>query len=405
MIYADCFHTPPTFSELKSGIASGQSVFLDRIANSPTLEMVNLVLQKQAAGERIVSLAIGEPSFQTPREIIDAAYDAMKAGEVHYTSSYGTAEVRDAISQKVRKKNGINAEISNTVFVTTKLAVYASLMAVVKEKCEVLIPDPGYFYAEPVILSGATPRRYGLGEDFSLDASLIRKQINKRTGAIIINSPSNPTARVFGGSELKEVYGLCRDKGIKIISDEAYEDLVYGGTNFSVGSLEKKPDVVVSLFSLSKSYAMTGWRAGYVVASSNIISRICKFLENTYTSYPPFIQRASAYALLNGDRFISEFQSELARRKRLAEERLERMKGVEPYSAQGAFYLFPKYGNRAKSVSLCNRILREQGLAVLPGIAFGPGGERRMRISFAGSPETLEEGLDKLARFFSGLSH
>jgi aspartate aminotransferase len=376
-------------------------VFLDKVAGSPTLEMVNLVLQKQAAGERIVSLAIGEPSFQTPREIMDVAYESMKAGDVHYTSSYGTAEVRDAISRKVRRKNGINADTGNAIFITTKFAVYASLMAVVKAKCEVLIPDPGYFYAEPIILSGATPRRYTLGEELSLDVDAIKRKMGKRTRAIVVNTPSNPTARIFARSELKELYELCKERGVLIISDEAYEDLVYDGQHHSIGSLERKPDIVISLFSLSKSYAMTGWRAGYVVADDAIIARMCKFLENTYTSYPPFIQKASAYALLKGDRFIAEFRAELGRRKKLAEERLAKMKGVEPYKADGAFYLFPKYKSSEKSVHLCNRILKEQGLAVLPGFAFGPHGEHRFRISFASSPASLEEGLDKLARFFS----
>lgn len=377
-------------------------MFLDKVAKSPTLEMVNLVLKKQAAGERIVSLAIGEPSFQTPREIIDVAYKAMKAGEVRYTSSYGTAEVREAISDKVRRKNGIKAKAGNAIFLTTKFAVYASLMAVVKERCEVLIPDPGYFYTEPVVLAGAVPKYYSLGEDFSLDPDLIRRRINKRTRAIIVNSPSNPTARVFGRGELKELYELCREKGVLIVSDEAYEDLVYKGTHFSVGSLEKAPNTVLSLFSLSKSYAMTGWRAGYVVARSTLVDRICKFLENTYTSYPPFIQRASAYALLKGDRFIEEFRAELAKRKRLAEEKLESMKGVEPYTADGAFYLFPRYKRKMGSVTLSKRILREQGLAVLPGVVFGRNGEYRLRISFSGPPETLEDGLNRLAHFFSG---
>lgn len=379
-------------------------MFLDKVANSPTLQMVNLVLRKQAAGERIVSLAIGEPSFDTPREIMDVAYEAMKAGEVHYTSSYGTAEVRDAIAEKVRRKNGINAEPANTIFLTTKFAVYASLMAVVRSGCEILIPDPGYFYSEPVILAGAKPRYYGLGEGFALDVGLIRKQINRRTRAIIINTPSNPTARVFGRSELKELYDLCREKGVVIISDEAYEDLVYNGDHFSIGSLERKPSGVITLFSLSKSYAMTGWRAGYVVGSERNVARVCKFLENTYTSYPPFIQRASAFALTSGDRFISGFRAELAKRKKLAEEGLEKIEGVEHYTADGAFYLFPSYSAHQKSIALSKRILQEQGLAILPGAAFGPHGERRLRISFACSQETLQEGMQKLASFFSGLS-
>jgi aspartate aminotransferase len=375
-------------------------VFLDKIEGSPSLEMVNLILQKQTAGEKVVSLAIGEPSFNTPREIIDVAYASMKAGDVHYTSSYGIAEVREAITKKVRRRNSIKAAIGNTIFLTTKFSVYASLMAVVKRKCEILVPDPGYFYSEPVILSGAIPRHYPLGQDFSLDANLIRKKISKNTRAIIVNTPSNPTARVFAKSELRELYELCRDRDVLIISDEAYEDLVYEGNHFSIGSLEKEPETVVSLFSLSKSYAMTGWRAGYVVAGRNVIARIGKFLENTYTSYPPFIQKASAYALLHGDRFVARFVAQLNDRRKLAEELLQGIKGVESYKAQGAFYLFPRYEPEDPSVAVSKKILQEQGVAVLPGVAFGSHGENRIRLSFSGGERTLRDGMDRLAKFF-----
>ncbi len=363
--------------------------------------MVNLVLQKIAAGEHVVSLAIGEPSFNTPSEIVNVAYQSMRAGEVHYTSSYGTLEMRNAIHKKVSKKNGIRARIEHTIFLTTKLAVFAALMAIVQRRCEVLIPDPGYFYKEPVILSGASPRYYGLGEDFSLDIDLIRKKINSRTRAVIINTPSNPTGRVYDRRELRELYDLCRENSIFIISDEAYEDLVYRKTHFSIGSLEEEPKNVISLFSLSKSYAMTGWRAGYVVGSVEIVNRIARLLEHTYTSYPPFIMKASAYALLKGDRIIARFVRELKKRKKLAEERLERIKGIEPYKAEGAFYLFPSYESKVSSQLLSREILQKQGVALLPGVAFGPHGERHLRLSFSGPPESLVEGLDKLALFFS----
>ncbi len=376
---------------------------LDDVEGSPSLEMVNLVLQKQAAGEHIVSLAIGEPSFNTPAEIVDVAYRAMQAGEVHYTSSYGTAEVRDAIRTKVSRKNRIEADVSNTIFLTTKLAVFAALVAVVRKSSEVLIPDPGYFYREPVILSGATPRYYGLNGDLSLDADLVGKQINERTRAVIINTPSNPTGRVYDKEELGRLYDVCRKRGVYIISDEAYEDLVYVKEHSSIGSLEDAPELVISLFSLSKSYAMTGWRAGYAVGSAEMVSRIAKFIEHTYTSYPPFIQKASAHALLNCDHVVEQFVQELASRKKLAEGRLESISGIEPYTAEGAFYLFPSYKPDVSSQELSKKILQEQGVALLPGIAFGPHGERRLRVSFSGPTESLTEGMDRLGAFFSGL--
>ncbi len=376
-------------------------MFLDRIEGSPSLEMVNLVLQKQAAGERVVSLAIGEPSFNTPSEITDVAYRSMQAGDVHYTSSYGTAEVRNAIRRKVSKKNGIRAGVPNTAFLTTKLAVYAAMLAIVDRPCEVLLPDPGYFYKEPVNLSGGTPRYYRLGDDFSLDPDVIRKRITKRTRAIVLNTPSNPTGRVFGRGELKELCEMCHERKLFIVSDEAYEDLVYGKSHFSIGSMEKEPELVVTLFSLSKSYAMTGWRAGYAVASEKIVSRISRFLENTYTSYPPFIQKASAFALLNGDRYIAEFVHELKKRKEIAEEGLARIPDVEAYKADGAFYLFPSYRRKIASSKISKMILLREGLALLPGIAFGPHGEGRFRISFSGPVESLQDGMGKLSHFFS----
>ncbi|MDE1852440.1 MAG: aminotransferase class I/II-fold pyridoxal phosphate-dependent enzyme [Thaumarchaeota archaeon] len=376
-------------------------MFLDKIEGSPSLEMVNLVLKKQAAGEKVVSLAIGEPSFNTPPEIVDVACASMRAGDVHYTSSFGIPEVREAISRKVSAKNGMRAGAQNAIFLTTKLAVYASMMALVKGPCEVLLPDPGYFYNEPVVLAGGTPRHYRLGEGFSLDPDLVRKAATKKTRVLVVNTPANPTGRVFTRGELKELYDLCAERKISIVSDEAYEDLVYGKRHFSVGSLEKEPDLVVTLFSLSKSYAMTGWRAGYAVASERTVSLISRFLENTYTSYPPFIQRASAYALENGDRFITDFARELRSRKEQAEEWLAKIPGMEPYEAEGAFYLFPSYGRKASSVDVAKRILLQEAVAVLPGIAFGQHGEGRLRISFSGPPSTIEEGMAKLAHFFS----
>ena len=268
-------------------------MFLEDVERSPSLEMVNLVLAKIARGEKVVSLAIGEPSFNTPAKIIEAACKSMRSGNVHYASAYGTMEVREAITRKVAKKNGIRAEIGNSLFCTTKLSVYASLAAASNKAYDALIPNPGYFYSEPVILSGGRPIYYKLKKDFSLNIEEIKKKTTRRTKVIIINSPSNPTGKVLSRSDLEELYDFCNDRKIFIISDEAYEDLVYEGQHFSIGSLEPKPEIVISLFSLSKSYAMTGWRAGYVVAGERTIYLINKFLENTVTCFPPFIQTAS----------------------------------------------------------------------------------------------------------------
>ena len=166
----------------------------------------------------------------------------MLEGGTHYVHSYGTIDVRNAIVDKVRRKNGIRAKLENTIFITAKMAVFASLASVSGRSYEALVPDPGYFYSEPVILTGGTPVRYRLSPSFGLDLDEIKKKTGPRTRAIVINTPSNPTGTVFGRSELRELYDFCYDRGIYILSDEAYEDLVYSKKHVSIGSLEKKPE-------------------------------------------------------------------------------------------------------------------------------------------------------------------
>ncbi len=374
---------------------------LDRLRGSPSLEMVNLVLEKKAKGEQVISLAIGDPSFDTPREIVEAATKSMIEGEVHYVHSYGTLEVRDAIKRKVERRNGIRAQIENTLFMTTKMAVYVALSSLSATPFEVLIPDPGYFYSDPVIMAGGNPVRYRLAKDFSLDLARIKKLITKKTKAIVVNSPSNPTGKVLDKGELRELYNLCQDRDIYLLSDEAYEDLTFEKPHFAAGALEHSPELVVSLFSLSKSYSMTGWRSGYVVASKKLIERMNKFVENVLTCFPPFIQQASAYALNHGDRFIAEFKREYAARRRQMEEKISEIKQLELPSIEGSFYAFPLSKWKGGSRDLCMRILRAENVALLPGSAFGPFGERHVRISFSVSPETIEAGMDKVKRFFA----
>ena len=281
------------------------------------------------------------------------------------------------------------------------MAVYASLFAISEIGYQALIPDPGYFYSEPVILSGGKPIRYRLNDDYSLNIDEVRKRVTAKTKVIIVNSPSNPTGKVLSKSELRELYDFCYDRGIYIVSDDAYEDLVYDGvSHFAVGALESKPERVVSIFSLSKSYAMTGWRAGYAVCSERVVYLINKFLENTVTCFPPFIQRASQYALENGESIIEAQKEGYIKKRKLLVENLGRYDGLELNEIQGAFYAFPKYTKSSlSSAEFCKRLLQEQNVAVLPGIAFGGAGERRFRISFSGGSQELLEGLSKIGSF------
>jgi len=377
-------------------------MFLDKIHDSPAFEIFNLASKKQAMGEKVLSLAIGEPSFDTPLPIVRAAFESMKGGGGHYTSSWGSKDLREAIVEKVRRKNRINAALENVIFMTTKLAIYAALLSVAKANFEALVPDPGYYYSEPVVLSGGRPVRYKLADDFSLDIDEIESKITSRTRVIIVNSPSNPTGKVFDRRELRGLLELCLERGIKVVSDEAYEDLVYEKKHVSLGSMEDAPRGVVSIFSLSKSYAMTGWRAGYVVADRETIMRINRFLETAVTCFPPFIQAASAYALRNCDRYTRGFREELRRRRALLEEGLSEIPALESQKVEGAFYGFPKLRVRLGSKEVAGRLLDEHNVAVLPGVIFGPSGEGHLRISFGSPPQTIVEGTRRLKDFFKG---
>lgn len=375
-------------------------MLLENIRDSPAFEIFNMVQQKQSAGERVYSLAIGEPSFDTPTPIIESAYESMKRGGGHYTSSWGSRDLREAIVEKVRRKNRIGARLENTIFVTTKLSIYASLLSLAKPGFEVLVPDPGYYYSEPVQLAGGRPVRYKLSESFDLDLEEIGSKITSKTSAVVVNTPSNPAGKVFERGDLKELLEVCRARGVRVISDEAYEDIVYEKTHHSIGSMEESPEVVVSLFSLSKSFAMTGWRAGYVVADEETIVRVNRFLETAVTCFPPFIQAASAYALRNCETYTAKFREELKSRRRILEEGISRIPSLESHMVEGAFYCFPRYKAKGGSMELAKRLLAEKNVAVLPGAIFGPSGEGHLRLSFGSPPETIVEGTRRLGSFF-----
>ncbi len=369
---------------------------------SPTYEIVGEVLRKTSKGEKVYSMAIGEPSYDTPREISEAAFESMKEGMTHYTSSLGIPEVRAAVVRKVKRKNGIICQEKNTIFISSKLAIYGILVALRdRDGGEVLVPNPGYFYTEPAELAGLDPVPYSLDEDCGLDVDAIASRITPRTKAIIINTPSNPTGRVYSKESLKSLLELCRGKSLKIISDEAYEDLVYQGKHVSMGSLEEKPEHVISLFTLSKSYAMTGWRAGYVVADEHFVKRMGRFMDQTFTCFPPFIQHASAIALDTMDGRVEEFRKDLEKKREFTLRRLGEVEGLHVNKVEGAFYMFPAFDSRKSSYQIATSLLREHNVAVLPGSVFGSQGEGHLRLSYSVSMETISEAMDRMKVFFS----
>lgn len=372
------------------------------LERSSSLEVIGKVMKKMAAGETVYSLAIGEPVYDTPVEIIEAAETAMRKGMTHYVTSLGIPEVRSAIVRKVERKNHIKCSVENTIFMSGKMAIYAIYMALnTGNRDEVLIPDPGYFYTEPAVLAGVRPVPYFLRDDYSLDLGEIESKITPNTRAVVINTPSNPTGKVYFREELRELLALCKSRNIKVVSDEAYEDLTYGTDHVSMGSLEEAPGTVISLFTLSKSYSMTGWRAGYIIAEESFIKLLGRYMDQAVTCFPPFVQHASAFALDNMDSRIEEFRKDLHRKRDYVVKRLGEIPGMKVNPVEGAFYMFPEYGLRLNSGEVASRLLDEYNVAVLPGSAFGARGEGHIRISYSGSMESLEVAMDRMKEFFS----
>ncbi len=370
--------------------------------DSPTSEIIEEVLRKASSGEKVYSLAIGEPSYDTPEEIVEAAYEGMKKHMTHYVSSRGIPEIQAAIVRKVNRKNGIQCHESNTLFISGKMAIYSILVTLKdREGGEVLVPDPGYFYTEPALLAGLDPVPYTLSDDYGLDLEAIASLITPRTKAIIINTPSNPTGTVYSKDSLKGLLDLCHEKSLKIISDEAYEDLVYAGKHVSIGSLEDEPDHVVSLFTLSKSYAMTGWRAGYVVGDEKFITRLSRFMDQAFTCFPPFIQHASALALDSMDARVEEFRKDLEKKREYIMKRLREVPELKVNRADGAFYMFPAFDANMKSYDVAMSLLKDYSVAVLPGSVFGSYGEGHIRLSYSVALETIAEAMDRIGEFFS----
>lgn len=375
------------------------------LEHSASLEVIGKVMKKISAGETVYSLAIGEPVFDTPPAIIKAAVEGMGKGMTHYVSSMGIPEVRAAIVRKVGRKNGIKCGDENTLFMSGKMAIYAIYMALDTGKGdEVLVPDPGYFYTEPAVLAGIRAVPYFLNDDYSLNIREIENKITPKTRAVVINTPSNPTGRVYPEEDLRKLLELCRSRGIRLVSDEAYEDLTYGTKHVSAGSLEEAPHTVISIFTLSKSYAMTGWRAGYIIAEEGIIRDLGRYMDQAVTCFPPFVQHASAYALDNMDPEVEEFRKDFQKKRDFVMQKLHEIPGMKANPVEGAFYIFPEYGSDMPSKEVAAKLIEEHNVAVIPGIAFGNKGEGHIRISYSGSMESLENAMDRMKIFFSSLS-
>ncbi|MFF4389884.1 pyridoxal phosphate-dependent aminotransferase [Streptomyces sp. NPDC001552] len=355
-------------------------------------------------GYQVVNLAGGDPHFGTPEHVVDAARDALAEGFTHYTSSRGLPELRKAVADLLSLRSGVIRDPDNEVVITpsAKHAVFASLMAVLDPGDEVLIPTPSWVsYGQMVRLAGAQPVSVPLfaADNFTLSRELLEAKVTPRTKAIVLNSPTNPTGRVLSTSELRDIADFSAARDLVVISDEIYEDIVFGdNTHRSPAEYPECVDRTLTVSGFSKSFAMTGWRLGYVSGPQELMNAVLKVQEHSVGEAGSFIQRGGMAALLGNRSPVRHMVEQYDRHRKWAHGELSQVPGIECALPEGAFYLFPDISalGFSDSHACAQWLIDKAGVVVTPGSAFGPGGEGHIRLSLAASTATVEAGVNRL---------
>ncbi len=354
-----------------------------------------------------INLTLGEPGFDTPRHIIDAAVKGLFDGKTKYTPNAGIKELRDAISWKLQKENGIKCDPDKNLIVCAGAtqALMLAMVTLVNPGDEVIIQGPNWpDYRGQIDMVGAKTvyARVSEKNGFKMTADIIEPLITDKTKLIIINSPSNPTGGVLDFEDLVEIAELVKKHKIFIISDEPYEKLVYDGfQQKSLASIEGMEDYVLTINSLSKTFAMTGFRVGYICANEKITENLIKLHENMIASVPEPMQLAAVEAIYNGEEDVKRMLEGYDKNRKLIVEGLNKICGFSCPVPRGAFYVFPNItAFNMSSVETAEHILHKTHVVTSPGSAFGDGGEGYLRICYASAYEKIEEALCRMEKAF-----
>ena len=365
-----------------------------------------------ATMKETISLGVGEPDFITPYHIRNAAINSIVDGETQYTPNRGLLALREEISGYLQKRYQITYDPQKEILVTVGASesIDVALRALISDGDEVLVPEPSYVsYSPSVIFAGGTPVGVETREDtdFRLSAQRVREAITPRTKALILPYPNNPTGAVMGREELEELAQVVRERELLVISDEIYSELTYGGKHVSFASLPGMWPYTLTINGFSKSFAMTGWRVGYICGPGELISVMNKIHQYGILCAPRQGQAAALEALRsgreNGYEDVRQMRESYNRRRRLMVDGLRKM-GLHCFEPRGAFYVFPSIQSTGlSSETFCERLLQEKRVACVPGTAFGPCGEGYIRCSYATAVDKLNVALERMADFIQGL--
>jgi aspartate aminotransferase len=373
-------------------------------APSPTLAVSDKARTLRAQGIDVIDLGGGDPDFITPEHIRKAAADAMNAGDTHYVASNGTPALRKAIAAKLKADTGLEYDPSEIIVTPGgKQALFAAMMATVEPGVDIMLLEPAWVSYQPMVeMAGGTVVHVGLDPDqnFRVTREVLERYVTPRTRGIVVNSPNNPTGRVLDEEEFAAICAVAIEHDLLVYTDEMYEKIIYDGRkHLSIAAMPGMWERTLTFNGLSKAYAMTGWRVGYVAGPKVYIDEIAKVHSHSVTHATSFAQAGAVAALTGPQDFIGEMVSAWDRRRRFVAEGLSAIKGIQCPLPEGAFYAFPDIrGTGMSSLDFSDYILREAHVAVVPGNAFGEAGEGFVRLSFATSDEALKGAIERIAR-------
>ena len=352
----------------------------------------------------VISLGIGEPDFVTPQPIIEAGIQALHAGETHYTSNAGLLQLRRAITDHIRDTYDVHYDPASEAIITVGVseALYLAMTALLNPGEEVIIPTPCFVsYQAEVILAGGVPVEIPtfVEDGFQVQPDRLQAAITPRTKAILLGYPNNPTGAVYTRQVLLEIAHIAEQHDLIVISDELYDQLVYGIQHVCFPSLPGMRSRTILLGGFSKNYAMTGWRAGFACGPADIIKGLVRIHQYTIMSAPTMSQMAALEAIQHGHKFVVEMRNEYDRRRKLIVGGLNEL-GLPTFEPHGAFYAFPNVAiTGMNDETFAQKLLEEERVAVVPGSSFGAGGEGFVRCSYATAYEKIEEALRRMQHF------
>ncbi|MGQ9788180.1 MAG: pyridoxal phosphate-dependent aminotransferase [Candidatus Hadarchaeaceae archaeon] len=379
---------------------------MDSIPPSSTLKVLALAKELERSGRRIIHMEVGEPDFDTPTHIKEAAKQALDKGMTKYTPSPGIPELREAIAEHSAKQ-GIDITAKNVIVTPgAKHSIFCALAAALDQGDEVLIPSPCWTYEAMVKIVGGKPIFIEGSADngFKLDLEKLKDAITPKSRLLLLNYPNNPTGAVMSAADLKPILEVAADHNLWVLSDDIYNVLVYEGEQGNPLKFPGLAERTISINGFSKAYAMTGWRIGYALAPADFIVEMAKIQEASTSCTAGFVQMAAVAALRGPQDFINEMRAEYQRRRDVLVDGLNGIDGIDCLRPRGAFYVFPSIKKLGmSSFDFCESLLKSKGVAAVPGSGFGPGGEGHIRLSYATSMENIKLAIDLVKEFVEQL--